>query len=72
MTRLIIAFSIEVNDSGEDYLLRPAGRYAQSPDYIRRLARDGGFEVFSYTPVTLRYEAGEPIAGCVFVLCHMS
>jgi len=66
----LFAFSLEVNDHEVDYELRISGRYAQSMDYIRRLAMNSGFEELTYSPVTIRYECGEPVAGSVVVLRH--
>ncbi len=64
----LFAFSIEVNDSGDDYILRQSGRYAQSPEYIKRLANASHLDQLGYHPGTLRYEHGAPIAGSVIVL----
>jgi len=64
----LLAFSIEVCESDENYLLRTSGRYAQSPEYIQRLADNSGFSVLASNPAVLRYERGQPINGIIFVL----
>jgi predicted TPR repeat methyltransferase len=64
----LFAFSIEVNESGEDYELRQTGRYAHSPGYVQRLAEATGFEILNSNSCTLRYEKGKPVAGRVILL----
>ncbi|HFD11215.1 MAG TPA: tetratricopeptide repeat protein [Crenotrichaceae bacterium] len=64
----LFAFSIEDNETDEDYRLTASGRYAQSYDYIQRLAASNGFKELSRVPVTLRMEKNVPAAGSIFVL----
>ena len=71
-THGLFAFSIEYNESEEDYLLRESGRYAQSPDYIRHLAKNSGLTITTSKPVTVRREGKLPLAGYVFVLVLQS
>ncbi len=63
------AFTIEDNNTEEDYRLTSSGRYAQSLDYIQRLSASNGFEQLSREPVTIRMEKGTPIPGSIIVLC---
>ncbi len=62
------AFSIEVDETADDYTLRQSGRYAHSPEYIQRLADASGLEQVSYRPGILRHDLGKPITGSVIVL----
>ena len=64
----LFAFSIEDNETGEDYRLTQSGRYAQSLAYIQRLAESNGFKLLSRVPVTLRMEKGVPAEGSIIVL----
>lgn len=63
----LFVFSVERLDRGS-YALRPSGRYAQSEDYIRRLATAYGFVADVCKPVRVRVEKNMPIEGLVFVL----
>jgi len=64
----LFAFSIELEEGGEDYLLRPTGRYAHSMAYIRRLAEAAGLREAKLQRVVLRMDKGQPIDGCIVVL----
>jgi len=68
----IFAFTVELNDSGDDYHLCESGRYKHSQDYIRRLAVENGFKMLSETPFTLRHEVGQPVDSSVYVLSYSS
>jgi predicted TPR repeat methyltransferase len=61
-------FSIETADDQVDFVLRATRRYAQSLAYIRRLAKENGFEVVLEEPSVLRKERGEDAAGHIVVL----
>jgi predicted TPR repeat methyltransferase len=63
----LFAFSVEAEETGPDYALRPSGRYGHSAAYIRRLAEQHGFAGMSGCHVTLRKEAGVPMPGNLFV-----
>jgi predicted TPR repeat methyltransferase len=65
----LFAFTIEDNNTEEDYRLTSAGRYAQSLGYIQRLSESHGFEQLTRVPVTIRMEKGSPIPGSIIVLC---
>ena len=59
------AFSTEECE-GIDFELRPTGRYAQSQDYIRRLATM--FLAISAEQTTVRVEGRQPISGRLYLL----
>lgn len=63
----LFGFSIEASDS-EDFVLRESRRYAQSPAYIRRLARLHGLEVLSLTACAIRKEREEYLPGYIGIL----
>jgi len=63
----LFGFSIESTDSG-DFVLQPTRRYAQSTGYIRRLAKEHGFEIVHLEPCVIRKEKSEDTAGHVAVL----
>jgi len=59
----LFAFSIEVCE-GADWRLQENGRYAQSGDYIRRLATEHGFSIAVQRPQVIR----KPITGLLHIL----
>lgn len=63
----LFAFSIERSETAP-FELRPSGRYAQSREYIRRLAQAHGFMVEIEDPITVRKEQDVPVEGAIFVL----
>jgi predicted TPR repeat methyltransferase len=60
------AFSTE-ECSDTDYKLLVTGRYAQSQDYVRRLAGES-FVTVDAEPTTIRIESGAPLAGRLYLL----
>jgi predicted TPR repeat methyltransferase len=54
--------------ASEDYQLRSSGRYAHSPEYIKRLAKKCGFEVTASSLEPLRKESDKWVEGALFVL----
>jgi predicted TPR repeat methyltransferase len=60
------AFSTE-ECSTMDYQLLATGRYAQSEDYVRRLAT-ASFTVLRADPTTIRIESGSPLPGRLYLL----
>ena len=64
----LFSFSIESLDNGEDYVLRETGRYAQSYDYILRLARSNRMDVLRKDDFVIRLQRGEPVPGQLIVL----
>ncbi len=63
----LFAFSIERCEAAP-YELRTSGRYAQSADYIHRLAPLHGFTVEIEEPITIRKEQDAAVEGALFVL----
>lgn len=63
----LFAFSTETGEEGTTYALRTSARYAQSVAYIRDLARQAVLVEVSMDEIVLRQEAGQPMAGNVFV-----
>ena len=62
------AFSVEHCDEGQDYLLRPSGRYAHSPAYIERLAGKHDWSIVERRHQGTRREQGQWIEGDLFLL----
>ncbi|MFC1523672.1 tetratricopeptide repeat protein [Thermodesulfobacteriota bacterium] len=67
-TPACLVFSIERAPQGQDYELRASGRYAQSVDYILRLAADFGYTVVVNREQNIRQEQGQWIEGNLFIL----
>jgi predicted TPR repeat methyltransferase len=65
--RGLFAFTVEAVDDG-DYRLRQTRRYAHSPDYVRRVAEQAGFELLSLDRTALRSENQQDVDGLVAVL----
>jgi predicted TPR repeat methyltransferase len=63
----LFAFSVE-SCQGEEFVLRPSGRYAHSTVYIRGLASEFGFSEALCEEAILRTGAHQPITGHIFVL----
>jgi predicted TPR repeat methyltransferase len=63
----VFAFTAECAE-GDAYILQPTLRYAQSENYIRRLAAHEGLEVAHFKERILREEGGRPIRAWVVVL----
>ena len=64
----LFAFSLEADEEGESFVLRPSGRYAHSMSYIRRLMDDAGLQELSLENSVLRKDMSRPVNGyiCVF------
>lgn len=54
-------FTAETHAADADWLLRPQGRYAHRPAYLRRVLEDAGLMVETLHPVSLRQEAGADV-----------
>jgi predicted TPR repeat methyltransferase len=63
----LFAFSLETTP-GADYVLQPNRRYAQSPNYVHRLAGEHGLKAVEETRVKLRRHGGADAWGLVMVL----
>ena len=64
----LFAFSIEVEVEGDDFVLKPTGRYTHSIGYIKRLAEVAGLREVSLDESVLRMDKGQPIDGYIVVL----
>lgn len=62
----VICFSTEAAE-GKDYTLRSTGRFAHSPEYIRALAAQKGWDEQCHQQSDLRKEAGKWVAGDLWV-----
>jgi predicted TPR repeat methyltransferase len=62
-----LAFTVE-RRLKPGYAITRSGRYAHSPGYVRRCARDAGLSEVRGRKVILRYEFGEPVWGHVTVM----
>jgi predicted TPR repeat methyltransferase len=64
----LFAFSLEAEEGGDSFVLRPTGRYAHSLAYTRRLAEMSGLQEMRLEETVLRVDKGKPIDGYVIVL----
>lgn len=64
----IFAFSIEMHEGSEGYVLQPSTRFAHSTAYIETLAQSAALKITVAEPITLRHEHGIPVAGYLFLL----
>ncbi|MHB1123917.1 MAG: hypothetical protein ACYC0T_14500 [Ramlibacter sp.] len=55
--------SVEVAGPGQDLVLQPSLRYAHSAGYIRKLAKQSGFEISATSEGPIREDQGLPIPG---------
>lgn len=64
----LFAFSLEADEEGESFVLRPSGRYAHSMSYIRQLMDVAGLQELSLENSVLRKDMNRPVNGyiCVF------
>ena len=64
----LFAFSLEADEEGESFVLRPSGRYAHSMSYIRRLMDAANLQELSLENSVLRKDMNLPVNGyiCVF------
>ncbi len=63
-----LIFTIEADNDIADYHLDITSRYKHNPAYVERLLRDNGFYNIEPQNITLRYEAGLPVAGLLFIV----
>lgn len=62
----VFAFSVEALETG-NFALRPNGRYAHSPSYLRRIAARHGLSERGFERIQLRIEYGVPVEGWLAV-----
>jgi predicted TPR repeat methyltransferase len=60
----LFALSVEGLEDG-DYKLRPTGRYAQSPGYLRMLAAQSGLQERKIERAHIRCEGSSPVEGWI-------
>ena len=60
-------FTVE-RGTDQDYQLQATGRYVHTNDYIRRLAKEIGFELLDEQLIVLRKQQGNEMLGYLFVL----
>lgn len=70
--RGLFAFSIEVANEDETYVLHSRLRYAHSVGYIQRLSDMYGFEELISRRAVIRTDNGEPVNGCIVVLRNLN
>jgi predicted TPR repeat methyltransferase len=63
----LFAFSTEMASEG-DWKLQPSGRYAHTPEFVRRSAEAAGWSVVAQESAPVRLEAGTPVSGNVHLL----
>ncbi len=59
--------SIE-HGSGDDFVLKPSGRYGHSPAYVERLARTAGMRVARRRSAVIRRDGGKDVMGELMVI----
>jgi predicted TPR repeat methyltransferase/TolA-binding protein len=64
----ILLISIEREEQGGDYNLKPTGRYTQRNSYIEHLAAEEGYEIIMQQDMTVRMENDMPVAGMAYAL----
>lgn len=65
----VLVYTVEAlqdDQSSQDFLLQPHGRYAHSRPYLTRLMAEGGFAGPQIRSETLRTEGGKPVMGWLF------
>lgn len=61
-----LVFTLEREEPGEagaPYALQIHGRYRHRADYVEAAVREAGLKLLALSPVTPRWEAGQPVAG---------
>ncbi|MCO6187174.1 methyltransferase [Rhizobium sp. L1K21] len=66
------AFSAELALTGDDFTLLPSMRYAHSPAYIEALAVRYGFRPVVTEKLDIRWDAGAPVKGILFLSQNMA
>ncbi len=67
-------FTVELataEDAPQGYHIAPHGRYGHTRALVRTALMDTGLEVLGLDEVTLRLEAGNPVAGLLVVASHV-
>lgn len=67
----LFAFTVEAigdGEEGDDWVLRPTGRYAHSERYVASVAEKCKLEVLSAQQMSPRQDQGRPIEGLLFLM----
>jgi len=62
-----LAFSVEEAGPADDFVLRHSLRYAHSPDHAGGLCFSHGFDMLKTERTTIRFDAGTPVSGVLFL-----
>ncbi len=66
------AFSAELAQTEEDFSLLASMRYAHSPEYVAALASRYGFRLAATEKLDIRWDAGSPVKGILFLSQNMA
>ena len=64
---MVLSVEVAAGDT-QEFVLLPTGRYAHSTRYVEECARAAGLGVSVSRSLTIRHDAGEPVAGYLFAL----
>lgn len=62
-----LAFSVEDAEPAGDFVLLHSLRYAHSPAYVASLCAAHGFDMVRSERTTIRFDAGSPVSGVLFL-----
>lgn len=69
ITNGLFAFTVErLENSSQNYILKPTGRFAHSKKYIQYLAQKYNFTIEKEEDIIPREHDGKPVEGCLYVL----
>lgn len=63
----LFAFSVEDAGASGGFVLRPSLRYAHTKDYVASLCFDNGLSMIAVEHTVIRRDAGQPVAGILFL-----
>ena len=64
----VFAFSVEKFEAAEGFVLRPSLRYGHSAAHVARMLAAHGMTPFSMEETVIRWDAGAPITGLLFLV----
>lgn len=62
----LFAFSTEIS-SDQPWQLKPSGRYAHSPAFVRQQLEAAGWDLLTCEETSIRLESDKPVAGGIFL-----
>lgn len=62
----VLAFSVEVEEIGAPFTLRPSMRYGHRPDHLAVLLADAGFRDIAVERAVIRQDGGSDVEGALF------